>query len=802
MRLLSHRPRRAVPMRAMARLAALLGVLSLVLAFAALPRDAAPGVRGAEPTGTQMRPAGEPAATSTRDRPEPAGAQAEPVAGQVTLSLEALSPEVLRSGSELSVSGTIINGTDDPISGLSLATQVQERTEITTSALSLWLAEERDTSLSQAVETPLDQEIAPGQRAAFSVTLSTEELPLSEPDQWGPRGIQVALNGGGATIAQDRSILVWDSGASVEPAAITTVVPVTASPEELAVLTLPEAQGSETGVSIHTIRQRVTSLLELADSGVVLAVDPALTQALGIDASSFQGTLSGTAPVSPTASPPAPSPPPEGGGAEAGAGPTGGAPDPASTASPAPGPSPTASGQEDPGQGGQSADEIAELTAALTRAIANGEVIALPWDDVDVAAMAHTGGTALVSSAHERAQSSTLAGAGARTTVSWAASSQLDAATLEALPESTTTVIAPPGSMPAAEDLTYTPSGVASIGDRTIILPDEGLSLAASGRLPEDLASPEAQELSDLDARQLLRGQTAIITRQAPVLARSLVVTLDRQAGAALDAETVEARLNALRDTPWTSTRSLGDVAGLMDRARRDGGEEAVVERLAPPEEEVIDQGEASRSTVMQARQAGRRLDSIASVLSHPAAALGRSDDVESVISSASWRAAPQARSTHIDRALAAGETVTSSLSAAPSSTINIINSEAVLPVRITSSLDQDATVQVRLISDSQRLQIPSTTVVEVPAGSEATAKMPVTAVGSGEVNLTVQVLAADGTPVGAPSTVHLQVRADWESVGTAIIGIALVLILVVGVVRTVRRGRRTALPPAAQEPA
>lgn len=800
MRLLSHRPRRSVPVRAMVRLAALLGVLSLVLAFTVLPHEPAPSTGRSDPAGAQSRLAGQSTIADAHADPAPAGARAEPVAGQVTLSLETLSPEVLRNGGELSLSGTIINGTDDPVSGLSLATQVQERTEITTTALSLWLSEERDTALSQAVHTPLEQEIAPGQRATFSVTLSTEELPLSESDQWGPRGIQVALTSGGATVAQDRSILIWDSGASVEPAAITTVVPVTASPEELAVLTLPPAQDAETDVSVHTIRQRVTGLLELAGKGVVLAVDPALTQALGIDASSFQGTLAGTAPPPQGQSPAAPSPSPDD-GAAASAGPTGSAPAPTSTGAPAPAPSPTPSGQGGSEQEGQSADEIAELTAALTRAIANGEVIALPWDDVDVAAMAHTGGTSLVSLAHERARSSTLAGAGAQAGVAWPASSQLDAATLEALPESATTVIAPPGSMPAAEDLTYTPSGVTSFEDRTIILPDEGLSLAVSGRLPEDLASPEAQQLSDLDSRQLLRGQTAIITRQAPVLARSLVVTLDRQAASALDAPTVEARLNALRDTPWTSAHSLGDLTDVMDRARQEGGQ-AVVERLAPSEEEVIDETEASRTTVMQARQAGRQLASIASVLSQPAAALGRCDDVESVVSSASWRAAPQARSTHIDQALAAGETVTSSLSASPSSTINIINSEAVLPVRIASSLDQDATVQVRLISDSQRLQIPSTTMVEVPANSEATAKMPVTAVGSGEVNLTVQVLAADGTPVGAPSTVHLQVRADWESVGTAIIGIALVLILVVGVVRTVRRGRRTAPPPVAQEPA
>lgn len=779
------RSRIPVPPRAVLRLAALLGVLSLVLAFTVLPNEPSGGGQSAS---AQSQAAAVP-------HPGAGGTDVEPVSGQVALSLDTLSPEVLSGGEDLLVSGTIVNGTDDPISSLSLATQVQERTEITTAALSLWLAEERDTALSEAVLTPVGQEIAPGQKASFSVTIRADELPLSDSGEWGPRGIQVALTDGSATVAQDRGILIWDSGASVEPTGITAVVPVTASPEELAVLTLPASQSAQSDITLTGIRERITGLLELAGNGVVLAVDPALTQALGIDESSFQGALADptTAPSSQAATPAptagGPGAPEQDGGATA--------PSTGPTQDPAPAsPSPAASDQSS-----QSSDGLAELTTALTRAIASGEVVALPWDDVDVAAMAHTHSTEMVSSAAQRTQSSTLVSAGATASVSWPASSELDAATLEALPESTTTVIAPAGSMPAAEDLTYTPSGVTTFEDRTILLPDKDLSLALSGLLPEELASPQAQQLSDLDARQLLRGQTAIITRQAPLLSRDLVVSLDRGAGAALDADTVKERVEALRDTSWTTASSMSDLTGLAARDLS-GGEESVVERFAPSDREVIDEAEVSLHTLGQAREAGRLLDSVSSVLSRPAAALGRSDDVESVVSSAAWRSDPQGRTTHIDQSLAAGESVTSSLTAAPSSTINLINSEAVLPVRIVSSLDQDATVHVRLISDSQRLQIPNTASVEVPAGGEGTAKLPVTAVGSGEVNLTVQVLAADGTPVGQPSTVHLQVRADWESVGTAVIGIALLLVLVVGVVRTVRRGRRTALPPAVQEPA
>ena len=53
-----------------------------------------------------------------------------------------------------------------------------------------------------------------------------------------------------------------------------------------------------------------------------------------------------------------------------------------------------------------------------------------------------------------------------------------------------------------------------------------------------------------------------------------------------------------------------------------------------------------------------------------------------------------------------------------------------------------------------------------------------------------MQIRSADGTVVAAPAEMNVRVRAGWETVGTAIIGGLLVLLLVGGIVRTVRRGR------------
>ena len=49
------------------------------------------------------------------------------------------------------------------------------------------------------------------------------------------------------------------------------------------------------------------------------------------------------------------------------------------------------------------------------------------------------------------------------------------------------------------------------------------------------------------------------------------------------------------------------------------------------------------------------------------------------------------------------------------------------------------------------------------------------------------------GNQLGKPSTVELNVHAGWETAGTVIFGALVVLIFVIGIVRTVRKRRRAA---------
>mgnify|MGYP000424728733 FL=1 len=708
-----------------------------------------------------------------------APATAQMIDGQVTLSVDSLAPEIITSGQDLNISGTIANGTDEPLKGLSLTARVQDSTELTVTGLESWLASERDSATRAIDLGVLDSSIAPGAVQTFSLTVAADDLSLGQEDQWGPRGMEVTASQGRNAVAQDRTLLVWDTGEKAARSRVTALIPVTASAEDLTLLTT----GAEppTDAQLADLRRRITSLLALAGDGVVLAVDPALLEALGVTEEP-PSAATPSASASPSANDTG-----NADGGEASPVPSASAGPPTDSPSAAPStPSATAS-PSGPGQDSTGRSPGRVLTRALTEALAAGDVIALPWADIDVAGLTHLGESDLLADAWKRTGDSRTVAVGAPASLTWLAG-DLDSATLNALPESARTIVTAPGDLPVTEEMTYTPSQVTSVGSRTVLTPDTNLSDTLGGTLVTDEST---NRLSDLDAVQLLRGETAVITRQAPAISRSIVMTLDRADAATIDTKALAARLRALRESSWTSPQGL-EALTAEAAAQQDEG---VKMHRADVPDQVIGDTELSSADMTAARATRDYLTSVTSILPDPRAAIGSASEVVVRTASSVWRSDPAGRTDMAESARERGTAVTTGLTAVPSRTINLIASEANLPVRITSSLNQDATVVVRLLSGSARLQTVEDIPLTVPADGQANATVPVRAVGSGDVDLTIMLLAADGTAVGAPQTIHMRVHADWESRGTRAMGAGLAILLVGGIVRTVRRGRRTAAP-------
>lgn len=136
-----------------------------------------------------------------------------------------------------------------------------------------------------------------------------------------------------------------------------------------------------------------------------------------------------------------------------------------------------------------------------------------------------------------------------------------------------------------------------------------------------------------------------------------------------------------------------------------------------------------------------------------------------------------------------------------PSSTIQLLTANADLPIAVRNDLPWPVTVQLFASPTDPRLEVKPMTETVVQGNSTTRVKVPVSArVGSGEVDLRLSLYSPTGVQIQGEQTVRVAVRAEWETIGLIVFGGLAVLLIALGVIRTVRRKRREAAEEAAVE--
>jgi hypothetical protein len=189
-------------------------------------------------------------------------------------------------------------------------------------------------------------------------------------------------------------------------------------------------------------------------------------------------------------------------------------------------------------------------------------------------------------------------------------------------------------------------------------------------------------------------------------------------------------------------------------------------------------------------RTARDNLTTFATVVADPAALTAGADAAVLAPISVAWRAEVKARAAVVQQVVSELAARASGVSVLTGSGLNLISQAGTLPVGLSNELDQDVTVQVKLVPASRVLVVDGAETVVVPARSEMQARIPFQAVGSGDVRVQVTLLAPGGTAVTAPTSCVGRVRADWENIGTAVVAGVLGLGFLFGITRTIRRGR------------
>ena len=719
----------------------------------------------------------------------------------LTVEVDKINPEVISPGSDITVEGTITNTSTETLSGFDMRVSLQSRSQSSVEMLKDWLVFD-DSSYSYVAHTEqLNHSLAAGASMRFSLNIRASQLPSAAGNNWGARGMEVTVTSG-ELVSSDRAIAVWSPNTQVQPTKVTAVIPLTASAMQMrellalqsgAAFTPSQSDGFSPNACITgdkvdlklattQMRTRTIEILNAANSQTIVAVDPYLLSALGATAAAVNQKTADATP-SATASPTASAP------ATASANTENSTPSATASATPSASATPTPTQSSTQNAKAVEAQQVAALNQALAGALKRGGIIALPPMDADLVALSHVStGAAQIREAIN--QSKAMVGkdqllSGARADVAISSSLELDQTYLDAVKGQVSTVISPPDALYPAGDLDYIPDSTAFLNNQRVLIPDQTLSESVSGVLTT--YEGFLGNLTDFDARQLARGTTAVITRQRPDQVRHVLLMVERDSASNMDVKDLNDRLSAINNS-WSTPAPLAELEQLASTKASDGTE---IEREPLPVSST-DPYRINEQELATASKTVSTTQNMVSIYNEPAKIAGSTLRLTEVATSSAWRQGKFM--VVIDDVGCRNKIIGNMLRTLPSSTINLIDSSAHLPVRVSNDTSQPAKVTIHLRPSRSLLRSKGDTTAVIPANSQTTVMVPVNAVGSGDIDVKVSMKNALGQPVGSSSTVHMRVRANWESWFTWGLGSVFSVLMVAGIVRTVHRGRRVVI--------
>lgn len=719
----------------------------------------------------------------------------------LTVEVDQINPEVISPGSDITVEGTITNTSTETLSGFDVRVSLQSRSQSSVEMLKDWLVFD-DSSYSYVAHTEqLNHSLAAGASMRFSLNIRASQLPSAAGNNWGARGMEVTVTSG-ELVSSDRAIAVWSPNTQVQPTKVTAVIPLTASAMQMrellalqsgAAFTPSQSDGFSPNACITgdkvdlklattQMRTRTIEILNAANSQTIVAVDPYLLSALGATAAAVNQKTADATP-SATASPTASAP------ATASANTENSTPSATASATPSASATPTPTQSSTQNAKAVEAQQVAALNQALAGALKRGGIIALPPMDADLVALSHvsTGASQIREAIN---QSKAMVGkdqllSGARADVAISSSLELDQTYLDAVKGQVSTVISPPDALYPAGDLDYIPDSTAFLNNQRVLIPDQTLSESVSGVLTT--YEGFLGNLTDFDARQLARGTTAVITRQRPDQVRHVLLLVERDSASNMDVKDLNDRLSAINNS-WSTPAPLTELEQLASTKASDGTE---IEREPLPVSST-DPYRINEQELATASKTVSTTQNMVSIYNEPAKIAGSTLRLTEVATSSAWRQGKFM--VVIDDVGCRNKIIGNMLRTLPSSTINLIDSSAHLPVRVSNDTSQPAKVTIHLRPSRSLLRSKGDTTAVIPANSQTTVMVPVNAVGSGDIDVKVSMKNALGQPVGSSSTVHMRVRANWESWFTWGLGSVFSVLMVAGIVRTVHRGRRVVI--------
>lgn len=662
----------------------------------------------------------------------------------------------------------------DPTSG-TVSVKVGTRTPINQQTLENWLDGSLDSARAGLKTVATETTSLKPTETLLTLNIPIEALPFSDPEQWGPRFLEVTFTPNVDTDTETdteananadakppanqgssdfdpaaefsaRSLLLWDSGASFEPSPMMILTPLVTSARDMAAT---YGEGSDSPMWLPQRRLQELCLIA-AKYPLTLAYDPLLLaedESGETQATDYLNKLGVTVPTRKIPDPPAPEEPPAW-----------------MKGLPVPSPSPF------------------EPLQPLTQLHQEGKCGTRSFFFLPPGDFAASQLTSLRP---------------AEQAVFLDASQNLAAKVSQKIPDYQSKLILwPPADSDNAPDTSQFAAEIATWGARPLVLEDTAdfttqpapksydldarrevvindtktQAWALNSQFSKWLSLKGAGNLTELQTRQILLASTAVFTRQRPFSPRLLVLSTSRDY---LPDASRKATLDLLTSARWLSFPDASELTP-DDRATS----------WLSPESENSPQPDSRLSGDLRSfLRLHSDAQSLAAASQEPAK-LPAIFDALAVTNARASLAAPAEE-------LVPERRLVGLVKAQPVSVINLIDEQAKIPVSVTNGLDSPVTVLVNLKASDTRLQFGKVKPLTVPAGSTAQARIPVKAVGHGDVTVRVGLSNLEGQQVGTAETIQVRVRAEWESTGIYVLAGLLVVVLIFGIGRKIIKGTR-----------
>ena len=667
---------------------------------------------------------------------EQASPKAAAGSGTVAVALDTLSPSAPSDGDTVTVSGTVTNNGKQAVTdahvGLRVGPELTTRSAIDSAA--------KSSSDLQAATTPevggkyveKFSKLTPGVAEHFSISVPVDKLAL------GDHGVyQFAVSLSGQTSAQpwdqmlgiQRTFLPWQPDEADTTTRTTYLWPLV-STVHMTAQTGSNEQQTPVFLNDDLAKEispggRLDEMLSLGkDLDVTWVIDPDLLASVDAMTSSYRVRTQGTATTA-----------------------------------------------------GTHQAVAKQWLAELQTAVADKEVVALPFADPDLASLAHNGTSVTGSLSHLKEATDVVANTvepilhvKPTTDFAWPVEGAVDPSIVKvATSAGADKVIARSDSLQETGGLPYTPSAARPIGGgTTAVVADARLSTAFQGDLTRASAST-------LAVQEFLAQSLALNTQTDKQ--RSIVVAPQRMP-TARQAQAMAEAITALQDGNWSQSQELTAAA----TTKPDPGATTKVPSTSAYPSSLRKQ-ELPRSAFEQIATTQDKLDNFKVILtdqSRVVTPFGRAVNREM---STSWRGrATQAGSYRegVERYL---DSLTDQVKLIEKSDTKLSGRSATIPVTVQNNLVQGVEhLVLRLTSTSPRLQIGGDVYEEqrvtVSGGHSQTVKFTTTAKANGQAAVIAQLYTEDGQEYGDAVTFDVKVTEFTATVMLVIGGGFLLLVL------------------------